>query len=81
MITCFKDDPLSESTIFEDTLYRYLHSTMYEFRPKPSKNRVQNMIEFIMFDHPGLTSSTWKPQISWYIFWNHFGITEIVNFW
>lgn len=26
MITCFKDDPLSESNIFEDTLYRYLHS-------------------------------------------------------
>ena len=66
------------------SLFYYLlsspDSTMYEFRPKPPKNHAQNMIKYILFDHLWLRSTTWKPQISWCIFWNHFGIIRNMQF-
>ena len=38
--------------------------TLYVFGPEPTKNCVQNMIKFIMFDDLWLRSTTWKAQIS-----------------
>ena len=43
----FPSEFLSRNILnFED------HCTLYGFGPEPTKNRVQNMIKFNMFDHP-----------------------------